>query len=337
MGGLTEETDSNELVSLGTIAYEPIWLFSHKITTDRGLFSLEKKRVSVGPEGSSSRAIVDQLLKKNAMEEEPFQKLGLEPEQTEDALVKGQIDAAIMVNSFASPVIRQLAKNPKIDMANFRRADAYVARLPFLDKVTIPEGAVDIQKDLPPHETTLLATKTSLIVRGDLHPALQYLLLEAASQIHSHHGIFQKAGEFPSAETQEFPLSPDARHFYKSGKPFLQRYLPFWLAALVEQAIVLLLPILGLMYPLTKGLAGLYGWGMQRRIFLLYGELHWVDSQIDQLGRQNPPQEILDRMKRLEDRANRVRVAQNYIPMLYDLKQSITSVRARLDKKAKGV
>src|SRR5581483_6839678 len=175
MGGLADETDSTELVSLGTIAYEPIWLFSHRITTDRGLFSLEKKRVSVGPEGSAARAMVQQLLKKNAMEDEPFQMLGLEPEETEDALLKGKIDAAILVSSMASPVVRQLAKNPKIDLANFRRADAYVARFPSLSKVQIPEGAFDLLKDLPRRDTTLLSTKASLIVRGNLHPALQYL------------------------------------------------------------------------------------------------------------------------------------------------------------------
>lgn len=333
MSGLSEETDETDLLSLGTIGYEPMWFFSHKIMTDRGLYSLRGKRISVGPEGSDSRALMAELLKRNALDiGSHFQALGLPPEQTEDALVSGKIDAAVLVSSLASPVVRQLIKNPKIDLATFSRADAYVALFPSLTKLVYPAGAGDLERDLPPRDTTLLATKTSLVVRGDLHPALQYLLLEAASQIHTRHGVFQKAGEFPASETFDFPLSPDARHYYKSGRPFLQRYLPFWLAALVEQIVVLLIPIVGLMYPLGKGLASLYGWGMQRKIFLIYGELLWLETEIDKLGGRPPTEEILTRMKHLEARANRVRVSSNYIPMLYNLKETIAYVQSRLDK-----
>lgn len=314
MGGLAEETDSNELLSLGTIGYEPMWFFSHKPITDRVLFTLKGRKISVGPEGSDSRALFSQLLKKNAMDLGAFQAENYLPEETENALLGKKIDAAILVSSLASPVVRKLLLTNGIYLANFARADAYVARFPSLSKVVIPEGAADLEKDRPSRDTNLLATKTSLIVRGDLHPALQYLLLEAASQVHSRRGIFQKAGEFPAPESLEMPLSPDARHFYKSGRPFLQRYLPFWLAALVEQTIVLLLPVLGLMYPLIKGFAGLYGWGMQRKIFLLYGELHWVESQIERLDGRPVPQDLNDRFTHLEERVRRVRVASNYFP-----------------------
>ncbi len=333
MGGLADETDSTDLLSLGTIGYEPMWFFSHKVGTDKGLFSLRGKRVSVGPEGSDSRALVTELLKRNALDiGSHFQALGFLPEETERALLDGKIDAAVMVSSWASPVVRKLVATKGIDLASFRRADAYVAIFPSLTKLVIPEGVADMENDRPPHDTTLLATKTSLIVRGDLHPALQYLLLEAASQIHSRRGIFQKAAEFPAPESLEIPLSPDARHYYKSGRPFLQRYMPFWLAALVEQIVVLLIPIMGLMYPVVKGLASLYGWGMQRRIFLIYGELHWLESEIDKLGGKPPTEEILNRMKHLELRTNRVKVSSNYIPMLYNLKETVAYVRGRLDK-----
>ncbi len=165
---------------------------------------------------------------------------------------EGRIDAAVLVNSWASPVVRDLVKTPGIDLTSFARADAYVALFPSLTKRVLPAGVANLEKDLPPHDITLLATKASLVARGDLNPALQYLLLEMIAQVHSRSGIFQKAGEFPAAETLEIPLSPEARHYYKSGQPFLQRYLPFWLAALVEQVLLLLLPVLGLTYPLVR-------------------------------------------------------------------------------------
>ncbi len=329
-GGVAADTDSPALVSLGTLGYEPVWFFSRKIVTDRILFALQGKRVSVGPEGSDTRALVEELLKRSSLKIENFQPLGLEPEEATAELLQGKIDAAILMTSWGSPVIRQLIAAPGIDVANFSRADAYVALFPSLYKRVLPAGVGDLAHNRPPHDTTLLATKTSLIVRGDLHPALQYLLLETASQIHSHAGIFQKAGEFPAAEALEIELGSDARHFYKSGRPFLQRYMPFWLAAMVEQAAVLVIPLLGLLYPLGKGLASLYGWGMQRRIFLIYGELHWLETEINKLGSRPPTEEILTRLKHLEDRTNRVRVSSNYIPMLYSLKENIAYVRARL-------
>jgi hypothetical protein len=145
--------------------------------------------------------------------------------------------------------------------------------------------------------------------------------------------VTHKAGEFPAPEALEIPLSGDARHYYKSGRPFLQRYLPFWLAALAEQAVILMIPVLGLLYPLSRGLMSLYGWGMQRRIFLIYGELHWLEREIENLGARRPGPEILDRLRHLEDRTKRLRVSNNYLPMLYTLKENVAYVRSLVAKR----
>jgi TRAP-type uncharacterized transport system substrate-binding protein len=330
-GGLAQETDEPDLVSLGTIGYAPIWFFSRHIATDRGLFALKGQRVSVGPEGSTSRAVIGELLKRNALDLTAFKELPMEPEASADALLHGRIDAMVLVNSMASPEVRTLLKTPGVDVANFSRADAYAAIFPSLTKRVLPAGVADLEHDRPDHDITLLATKVSLLARGDLHPALQYLVLEMISQVHARSGVFQKAGEFPAPETLEIPLSEEARHFYKSGRPFLQRYLPFWLAALVEQLVLLLIPVLGITYPLIKGLISLYGWGVQRRIFTLYGELHWLETRLDALGGAPAPPELVERMNALESRARRLKVSSTYIPMVYSLKDALGSVRERLD------
>ena len=334
-GGVATEADCGELDSLGTIGYEPVWLFSRLPLTDRALYTLKGKRVAVGPEGSDSRALVEELLKRSKLNLGLYQALPLEPEEATNQLLRGKVDAVLLMMSWGNPLVRKLVAAPGIHLANFSRADAYVALFPSLYKKVLPAGVGDLETNKPPKDTTLLATKTSLIVRSDLHPALQYLLMEAASLVHSHAGVMAQAGEFPAPEALEIDLSPDARHFYKSGRPFLQRYMPFWLAALVEELIVLIIPVVGLMYPLGKGLASLYGWGMQRKIFLIYGELYWLESQIDNLGNRAPTKEILDHMKHLEQRANRVRVASNYMPMLYNLKETLAYVRGRLDRQGK--
>ncbi len=335
MSGLSEETDTEELLSLGTIGYEPMWFFAHHTITDRGLFSLKGKRVSIGPEGSNSRVLFNQLLKRNALDIGSFKALSYLPEETEKALLSDKIDAAVIVSSLASPVVRKLVRTEGIDVANFTRADAYVALFPSLSKVTLPAGVFNLEKDDPPHDLNLLAAKTSLIVRGDMHPALQYLLMEVMSQVHSRRGLMHKAGEFPAPDSLEFPLSPEARHYYKSGKPFLQRFLPFWLAVLLEQFVVLLIPVIGLMYPLVKGLTALYGWGMQRRIFLLYGELNWLESELNKLGNKPPTPDLKERMDHLEERTNRVRVSRKYIPMLYSLKDTLYFVKDRMAQQGK--
>jgi TRAP-type uncharacterized transport system substrate-binding protein len=335
-GGVAQEEDASSLMSLGTVGYEPMWFFSHKLTSDKVLEALRGKRVSVGPEGSDSRALVDELIKRKALEINPVNELNLSPEETQKQLQAGTIDAAILMQSLASPVVRDLINDKGIYLANFSRADAYVARFPSLYKLVMPEGAANLETDRPSRATTLLATKTSMIVRNDLHPAIQYLLMESASQIHARAGVFAKAGEFPAPESLELPLSGDAKQYFKSGKPFLQRYLPFWLAALLEQLLILAIPVLGLLYPLVKGLISFYRWGIQRKMYVIYGQLHWIEREIDKLGDQPPTEEMQTLMKHLENRTNRMKVSSNYMPMLYSLKDTLHYVRNRMDHQGKS-
>ena len=51
----------------------------------------------------------------------------------------------------------------------------------------------------------MVAVKASLVVRRDLPAPVQYLLLDAAAQIHAPPGVFQKAGEFPAAAATDLP------------------------------------------------------------------------------------------------------------------------------------
>ena len=160
------------------------------------------------------------------------------------------------------------------------RPDALVALYPFLNKVVLPAGVADLAANRPPADTILLAPKASLAVRGDLHPAIQYLLLNAAVEIHSPPGIFHKAGQFPAAESVDLPLSEEAQRFYKSGRPVLQAYLPFWMAALVERFLVVFVPVLVLLYPALNLLPRAYDWLMQSRIRRLYDEMKSIEREL---------------------------------------------------------
>ena len=184
--------------------------------------------------------------------------------------------------------------------------------------------------DRPPTDVTLIAPKASLVVRADLHPAIQYLLLEAAVQIHSGPGMFRTAGQFPAAEAIDYPLGNHARQFYKTGPPFLQRHLPFGLAVLAQQLLVILIPVLGVMYPLLRFLPAAYAWAMRRRVFKLYGELKYLEDPLFSRSEKQDVGDLALRLDRLEERTSRFRLPVSFRPLLYALRLHIDLVRHRL-------
>ena len=193
----------------------------------------------------------------------------------------------------------------------------------------LPAGVSDLLNNRPPVDTVLLAPKASLAVRADLHPAIQHLLLTAAQQIHSQPGIFQKAGQFPAAESIDLPLSDEAQRFYKRGLPFLQNYLPFWIATLIERMLVVLLPLAAVLYPMFRFLPVIYDWAMQSKIRKLYDEMRAIEGEIESQGGKNVDA-IGAKLDDLSQRANRLSLPAAYVSMLYTLQSHINLVRSRL-------
>jgi TRAP transporter TAXI family solute receptor len=327
--GLTTEAKSSKLVSLGTVSYEPTWLFYRGAAPGLHLEGLRGRKVSIGPEGSGSRAIALELLSRNGMGPKEAELLPLPLAESGEQLLAGKIDAAIMVVSWDAPVVRSLLADPHIELASFRRASAYVALDPFLNALTLPAGVGSLAADRPPHDVTLLAPKTSLLVRRELHPAIQSLLLDAAAEVHSGAGVFNKSGQFPAAEQFDVPLSSEARQFYKAGRPFLQRYLPFWLAVLAGRLLVLLIPVVGVAYPLLRLLPALYDWSMRRRVFRLYGELKFIEFELES-KHGKIPDDLLGRLNRLEERANHLRLPTGFAHLDYTLREHINLVKSQL-------
>ena len=330
--GTTRVKESPGLESLGTVFYEPLWFFYRTEYRAKGIQGLRGKKISIGPEGSGTRLIALKLLALNGIDQSFAQLLSLMPQQAGEKLLRNEIDAAFMLTSWDSPVVQRLIASKNVELASFPRTDAYIALYPFLNKLTVPAGVGDLAKNRPPTDVILFAPKASLVVRQDLHPAFQYLLLDAAEKIHSGPGIFQKAGQFPAAESIDLPLSDEARKFYKSGQPFLQRHLPFWLAVMVDRLLVLLIPLVGVIYPLVRFAPALYGMQMQRRIFRLYGELRFLERDLESYGAGQNIGDLSSRLDRLEEKANRLRVPVFYSNMLYTLRMGISLVRERMKR-----
>jgi len=327
--GLTDPQRSPELATLGNIAYVPLWIFYRGPEASReDLGRLRGLRLSVGPVGSSMRQLTLELLARNGVDASNTKFLPFSPAEAAEHLAAGDIDAAMMLADPEAPAVKQLLVAPDVHILSLTHADAYVALYPFLTTVVMPAGYADLAHDRPSADVRLIAVKMSLLVRRDLQPAVQYLLLEAATQIHGRPGVFQKVGEFPAAEGTDLPLSDDARQFYKTGVPFLQRYLPLWLAVLIEQLAITVLPLAAVGYPLLRTLPAAYDWSVRQRIATLYGELKLLELSVEN-HRQERPAALSD-LERLEHRVAHLRVSSSFAHLIYGLRQDINLVRERL-------
>jgi TRAP-type uncharacterized transport system substrate-binding protein len=329
--GITNEYKSPDLTSLGTLFYEPLWCFSKSkvINTYEDLAGLN---ISIGPEGSGAHALSEEFLARVGIVNGKSATLySLPAEKAAAALLNGEIDAAILLDTFEAPVVHELLTAKDVIVNSVNRADAFVALYPFLNKLTLPAGVADMKNNRPPTNVTLLATEANLVVRGDLHPAIQYRLLEAASHLHSRARLFQTAGRFPAPEANDLALSVHARQFYKTGPPFLQRHLPLWFAVLVQQLLVLLIPVVGVAYPILRFFPQIYAWIEQRRIYALYSELARIEAEIVSTSPRPDSKGLVECLDQLEHRANQLSLPQPYLPLLYSLKLHINIVRQQIE------
>lgn len=323
--GTTSEQQSPDLVSLGTVFYEPLWVFCACRDFAELLRDHPDARVSIGQQGSATRPLALQLLTLLGVDTKTLRLLDYAPEEAGRRLISGEIDVAIMLAAWESPNVQRLLLAP-VELISFKRADAYVARDPNFSKLVLPEGVADLSANRPAADVQLIAAKASLVVRKDLHPALQYLLLHTAIEVHERPGIFQRAGDFPAPEIIDLPLSSEARHLYKSGPSILQRTLPFWLAELVQRLLIIILPVAGILYPLWSLLPRIYRWQMQRRVFRLYGELRLLETA---LGRCEDPDErarLVGSIGDLERRVFELKMPRSFSEMTFNLRRHIRAL-----------
>ncbi len=326
-GGTANDVDEAELLTLGSLYHEPLWVFFRQGEVPVKLSDLAGKRLVIGAEGSGTRALVMRLLFANELQG----KVNLFEDNAGDplALLKAsEVDAVFMVASAASDKVRAFLEDESIALMNFQRAEGYERRMKYLTHVVLPQGMVDLSRDIPAEEKVLLASTASLVVHEDLHPAIQDLLLQAAEEIHGPGGWFEDNGEFPNANFSEFPLSPEARRFYKYGPPFLQRYLSFRLASLIDRLKVMILPLVVLMIPLMKIMPPIYTWRMRSKIYRWYQSLEQIDLAH---SRPDPDIEALkQKLEEIDQEVIHVSVPLSFASQLYDLRQHIELVKRRL-------
>ena len=317
--------------SLGAMLFEPLWIFAVDPDIARGRFRLvQGKRLSIGPEGSRSNSSARSLLRLLEVDLDLPHFLTLDPADAVSEIKAGTIDAVFMVTHSITPVVKELLATQNVTLVDFKQASAYAALYPQLKKLTVPAGVGNLANNLPPEDVNLLATTTILAVRDDLHPAIQGLFLDAASKIHAIPDLFHAEGSFPSAQTFRIPLSASASRYYKSGQPFLQRFLPFWLAILVMQILVAAIPLIGIVYPALKLIPSVFSWAMRRRIFRLYGELRRLESLLGKDAKEEDREKIVEKLDDLDRRVRNLKVPMAYSNLVFALRMHVDVVRARL-------
>jgi hypothetical protein len=216
------------------------------------------------------------------------------------------------------------------------RADAYTRRFPALTKLTLPQGVFDFVNNVPAQDVTLVSSTANLLAVKDLHPALAYLLMRAATEVHGEAGLLRKAGDFPAPMNAEFPLSPEAQRYYKSGPPFLQRYLPFWAAVLVDRLWLTLLPVLALLIPLGRVVPAVYRWRVRSRIYRWYAKLKELELEVDDKSTPEQLNALLARLDQIERAVNRINMPLAYTDNLYAFRQNVNLVRQSVRSRLAG-
>jgi TRAP-type uncharacterized transport system substrate-binding protein len=335
-GGTSLAKEAPHLVSLGGICYSPLWVFYRGQDTLDDLSLLKGKKIAIGPEGSGARKFSLELLRASNVAASPSQLLDLPSAAAVKAILEGRVDVIMISSTVDNALVQELLHAEGIKLMNFRQAEAYTRRFPALSQVVLPKGILDFSKNKPATDIHLLATTTNLIVRKNLHPAMMYLLLDAAVDIHSNAGWVNKAGDFPSPKSQDFPLSDIAERFYKSGRPFLLDYLPFGMAAYIDRMILILVPAAVVLIPLVRIIPFLFSWWNRRKLYKSYEDLKNLELRIMEdsaPGMMVGYQETLDR---IEAFINEIRVPLALFKEVYTLKEHVDLVRKRLARLEQG-
>jgi TRAP-type uncharacterized transport system substrate-binding protein len=332
--GRPEDADAAKLVSLGSVCYEPLWLFYREDAAQRLVKGPELTRLSqlvggtlnIGSPGSGVPPLMARLIDANAIAPDAIR---LQRQSTTPAvieLLEGRLDALALASAPESLMVQMLLKTPGIRLMSFAQSEAYSRRFPFISAVVLPRGVVDLAADQPSADVRLIAPTATLVARDTLHPALMQLLVQAAQQVHGDAGWFQRKGDFPNAANTERPIAAEAQRYYRSGPPLLQRYLPFWLANLADRMWLALVAIIAVLSPLARVLPPLYEFRIRRRVFRWYAQLRAVE---DARG-QRPAAELMADLAAIEQRVDGIRVPLSYTDELYSLRSHIDLVRQRV-------
>lgn len=329
-GGVADAADYPGLESLGSLFFEPLWVFHRADLEVETLTDLIGKRVAVGGEGSGSEVLARQLLADNDIDESAAELVHLGSGAAAEALERGEIDAAFFVASASASYVERLLASGGVELLSLRRYRAYRVRHPFLSPVILGEGVIDLDENLPPRNIQMVAAAATLVARKDLHHALVPALIEALGSVHGGHDLFNDAGTFPSARFVEFPLKSEAAHYLENGPSFLYRILPYRTAASADRLKILLVPFIPLLLVVFKMAPPLYRWRIRSRIYRWYENLRALDHLLLMEPTPEAARRALETLEGVEKEITEVSVPLSYMDEFYNLRLHLELIERKL-------
>jgi TRAP transporter TAXI family solute receptor len=330
--GLAADLGANGVRSIGAVFYEPLWVFHRASVRIEELQDVAGKRAAIGPEGSGVRVLASLLLEEAGVTTGEFEAVPLAGQAAAAALKAGEIDVALVVSGATTPFIADLIGDPNIALMSMKEAHALSRRHPYLDEVTLYRGVIDLANILPREDVLLIAPAAQIVVREDLHPAIQSLLIEAAFAEHAGVSILADPGRFPTPALSDIPVAEEAARYYKNGPTFLRRVFPFSVANFFERAWVLAIPLITLLIPLVRAAPPLYRWRVRRKIYVWYNDLRALESQGRTAATTEERKDVLAKLADLQAEAGNVQVPLSYNDDLYRLRSHIRFVADLVDK-----
>ena len=224
---------------LATLYYEPLWVFYRGKATLSQLNQLKGMRIAVGARGSGTRAFVGPLLEFNAVRRDNSTLLPIGGDEAMRALQADEVDAVLLVGGAETPIIVQALRDPAIKLLSFARADAYVRRFPYITRLTLPAGTIDLALEIPAGQR--YADRNQGHAGGP--PRLASRTCQPPARRGKRYsftpGVFRSGGRVPGIAPVDLPVSADAERHKRYGPSFLHRYLPFWVATFVERFVIL--------------------------------------------------------------------------------------------------
>jgi TRAP-type uncharacterized transport system substrate-binding protein len=334
-GGVVPPDAQSGLVMIAALRYEPVWVFYRGEATLGRLEDLRYKRIAIGNAGNGGRIIVEPMLEASNVTAQNSRLVAMPSLDALRALQQGTIDAAIMVGATRSPIIWQALHDETLKLMSLQDAEAYARRFPFLTKVTLPSGTIDMSyRRIPAQDVTLVATKAMLVAREDLPSVLVAPIFEAARDLHAQQGYFEAAQQFPSTAPVDLPVSEDADRHNRFGPSFLHRHLLFWMATLTERLIVVVLPLLVVLVPVINFLPQIVRWRVRSRIYRWYGELKLLERDVEARQGKLPIDKWLADLDRIERAVARIKTPVSFASESYTLREHVNLVRRAVERRA---
>ncbi len=331
-GGTASKQDMENLISLGSIYFEPLWIFYRKGEKFDYLYNLRGKRLYIGDKGSGTRALALILLKENSVNETNTKFVDLKNENPQQALKDGKVDAIFSVISANSPKIKKMLSDKDLELFSFKRANAYSKIFPFLSPLVLGEGVIDLEKNIPASDKILIGTTATLVASKSIHPDWIRLLLKAARKVHSKATIFSNENQFPTYKYTQIPMDEDAKNYIIKGDSFLEKIFPFWIASMIDRLAIMIIPLATLLFPLLKGILPLYRWRVRKAIYKWYKVLFDIDSKIENLDKEElekTKKELLDLLDEIQEET---KIPLSYMGEYYTLKEHANLILDKIDK-----